>query len=105
MTEKRSSTDFVHIGQVLSSVLKSCGRAGDQELSRIWSLWPQVVDEIVAQNTRPAAIKADLLLVNVSSSPWIHRLQFLKQDIIEELNTALGKTVVKDMAFKIGPLK
>ena len=105
MKEKRSSTDFVHIGQVLSSVLKSCGRGGELELPRIWHMWPQVVDEVVAQNTRPAAIKDDLLLVHVSSSPWIHRLQFLKQDIIEKLNTAMGKAVVRDMTFKIGPLK
>jgi predicted nucleic acid-binding Zn ribbon protein len=105
MTEKRSSADFVHIGQVLSSVLKSCRRGGDIELPRIWHVWPQVVDRAVAQNTRPAAIKDDLLLVHVSSSPWIHRLQFLKQDIIEKLNTAMGKTVVRDMTFKIGPLE
>jgi predicted nucleic acid-binding Zn ribbon protein len=105
MKEKRSSTNFVHIGQVLSSVLSSRRPGGDVELTRIWHLWPQVVDEVVAQNTTPAAIKADLLIVNVSSSPWIHRLQFLKQDLIEKLNAALGHAVVKDMTFKIGPLK
>jgi len=105
MTEKRSSTDFVHIGQVLSSILDACGPAGEIELPRIWQVWPQVVDQAVAQNTRPAAMKDDLLLVHVSSSPWIHRLQFLKQDIIGKLNAVMGKAVVRDMTFKIGPLK
>ena len=105
MKEKRSSTDFVHIGQLLSAVLDACAGAGDMQLPRIWQMWPQVVDQAVAQNTRPAAMKGDLLLVHVSSSPWIHRLQFLKQDIITQLNTAMGKTAVRDMTFKIGPLK
>jgi len=58
----------------------------------------------VAENTRPAAFKGKLLIVHVSSSTWTHQLQFLKQDILRNVNAALGKDLVADIKFKIGPL-
>ena len=43
-----------------------------------------------------------LLLVCASSSVWIHQLQFLKADIIDNVNRALGKKLVEDIKFKVG---
>lgn len=104
MAEKRPPTDFVHIGQVLASLLKSFRRDGQMQLLQIWEVWPQVVEPAVAQNARPAAMKDDLLVVHVSSSPWVHKLRFMKQDIVAKLNAAVGDGVVRDISFKIGSL-
>ena len=58
----------------------------------------------IAKNARPAAFKGKLLLVEVSSSTWMHQLQFLKSDIIEKINDAFGKEMVAEIKFKIGTL-
>ena len=67
-------------------------------------MWNSAVGDVVAKNTRPAAFKGRLLLVHVVSSTWMHQLQFLKTDIIAKVNDALGKDMVGEIKFKIGPL-
>ncbi len=105
MAEKGGKRDgFVHIGEILQTALRECRPQADGELIRIWHLWEEAVGEAVAENTRPAAFKGKLLIVHVSSSPWTHQLQFLKQDILRKVNAALGKNLVADIKFKIGPL-
>jgi predicted nucleic acid-binding Zn ribbon protein len=101
--DKRS--DFDHIGHILDNVLKSYRAETDSGLRDIWHLWDAAVGEAIAQNARPAAFKGNLLIVHVSNSTWIHQLQFLKNDLISALNTALGQPFLTDIKFKIGSLK
>ena len=101
-SDKRS--DFVHIRSILDDVLKPYRSGPDFELKEVWRLWDEAVGEIIAQNARPAAFKGKLLIVHVSSSTWIHQLQFLKNDMINKLNAAFGKPLVAEIKFKIGPL-
>lgn len=102
--ERKNQRKFVHIGSVLGEVLKKCRRETDVELVQVWQIWDEMVGKVIAQNARPAAFKGRLLLVHVSSSTWIHQLQFLKKEIIAKLNQALGQTLIEDLKFKIGPL-
>lgn len=76
----------------------------DLDTHRLWQQWKDVVGAAIAENTRPEAIKGKLLLVNVSSAPWMQQLQFLKPELIEKLNESFGKEVVGDIRFKIGPV-
>lgn len=104
MSKKNTEDRMVHIGGVIDGVLKACRQLPDSELTQIWELWNGIVGEIIAGNARPEAFRGTLLLVNVSSSTWIHHLHFLKKSIIHKINQAFGKTVVEDIKFKIGSL-
>jgi len=97
-------SDFVHIRNILDDVLKPYRSKPDFELKELWRLWDEAVGETIAQNARPAAFKGKLLIVHVSSSTWVHQLQFLKNDMIIKLNAALGKPLLEEIKFKIGPL-
>lgn len=97
-------SDFVHIRNILDDVLEPYRSKPDFELKEVWRLWDGAVGETIAQNARPAAFKGKVLVVHVSSSAWIHQLQFLKNEMIDKLNAALGKTLVEELKFKIGPL-
>lgn len=101
---RRKSKKSVHIGSVLNNVLKTLRPDADDRLVQVWQLWDDAVGKAIAENARPAAFKGKLLLVHVTSSPWIHQLQFLKKEILEKLNAALGQDLVEDVKFKIGPL-
>ena len=96
---------FVHIGNVIAGVLKNYRSKPDFELTEIWRLWDEAVGATIAQNARPAAFKGQLLIVHVISSTWIHQLQFLKNDLMAKINAALGKPLIQEIKFKIGPLK
>ena len=104
MEKRKNIKEFEHIGSVINKVLKTCRHECDEELIKVWSLWNSVVGDVVAENTRPAAFKGRLLLVHVVSSTWMYQLQFLKTDILRKINDALGKDMIGEIKFKIGPL-
>ena len=101
MERKKRKIKFVHIGSILEDVLKNYRRELDVELGRVWD---EIVGDVIAQNAKPAAFKGRVLLVHVTSSTWIHQLQFLKKEMIAKLNHALGKKLIEDLNFKIGPI-
>ena len=105
MERKKRNNQFVHIGSILGDVLKKYRRETDAELVRVWQIWDSVVGDVISQNARPAAFKGRILLVHVTSSSWIHQLQFLKKEMMAKLNHALGKTLIEDLKFKIGPIE
>ncbi len=104
MKPKKQKGKFEHIGSILADVLKAYRRESDGELVAVWGVWEDIVGDVIAQNARPAAFKGSILLVHVSSSTWVHQLQFLKKEMIAKLNQALGKALIDDLKFKIGPL-
>lgn len=105
MSAKRAKSEFVHIGPVLNRLLKECESTGGNQLKHIKQVWEQIVDPGTNENAQPAAINRTVLLVHVSSSPWLHQLHFLKKDILARLNAGLPSPVIEDLLFKIGPLK
>lgn len=104
MKKRENLKEFVHIGNIISNVLKTCRNDFDENLAQVWSLWNSAVGDGIANNARPEAFKGKLLLVNVTNSTWMHQLQFLKKDIIKQINHALGKELVEEIKFKIGPV-
>lgn len=104
MERKKQKAKFEHIGNILADVLKTYRRETNADLVQVWQVWDTVVGDVIAQNARPAAFKGKILLVNVSSSTWVHQLQFLKAEMMAKLNKDLGKSVISDIKFKIGPL-
>jgi predicted nucleic acid-binding Zn ribbon protein len=101
---KKRNEKFVHIGSIIDDVLKTYRREPDNELMQVWQVWDRIVGDVVSKNAKPAAVKGRILLVYVSSSTWVHQLQFLKEEIIVKLNGGLGKPLVDDLKFKIGPV-
>jgi predicted nucleic acid-binding Zn ribbon protein len=92
----------VHIGGVLDGLLKQLRPEAEDGMLRIWRVWSAAVGDDIARNARPAAVKGSTLLVHVSSSTWIHHLQFLKHDLVTKLNAELGRDAVADIKFKVG---
>jgi len=92
------------LGTILQQAIEASRIDVDLDAYRLWQQWKDVVGPAIAENTRPEAIKGKLLLVHVSSAPWMHQLQFLKPELIEKLNETIGKEVVGDIRFKIGPM-
>jgi predicted nucleic acid-binding Zn ribbon protein len=92
------------LGTILQQAIEASKIDVDLDAYRLWQQWKDVVGPAIAENTRPEAIKGKLLLVHVSSAPWMHQLQFLKPELIEKLNETIGKEVVGDIRFKIGPM-
>ncbi|WP_419656992.1 conserved uncharacterized, DUF721 [Desulfosarcina variabilis str. Montpellier] len=106
MIEKKRSPNnaFTPVGQVLSSILEQCRSKNAGGIAHIAQVWQQSVGAPIAENAKPYAMKGTLLLVHVSSSVWLHQLQFLKDELIDCLNRELEQGQIIDMKFKIGPV-
>jgi len=104
MKSTKDKTRFLHIGSIIDDVLKTYRRESDGELIRVWHVWDSIVGDVISKNAKPAAFKGRILLVYVTSSIWVHQLQFLKAEMIAKLNEALGKSLIDDLKFKIGPI-
>lgn len=101
MKNNRRSGDLTHIADVLSGIVKSVRRESNTELDRIREAWSRVVDSAISENTRPAALKNDILLVHVASSTLTHQLRFLTPMIIEQINRVMGDGRIGQIKYKI----
>ncbi len=105
MEKKRSpNQSFTPLGQVLASIIDQCRSNNLGGISHIVHVWQKTVGAPIADNALPYAMKGSLLLVHVSSSAWMHQLQFLKAELLERLNNELEAGRVTDVKFKIGPV-
>lgn len=105
MEKKNSPYDsFTPLGQVLSSIIDQCRSENAGGLSQLARIWRKTFGAPIADNAKPYAIKGSLLLVHVSSSVWMHQLQFLKNELLDRLNHALVEGRITDIKFKIGPV-
>ena len=100
----KNSGGPIAIGNIICRVLQTCRPEADQALVGVWNLWDDAVGPAISANAQPAAFRGRILIVHVSSSTWIHHLQFLKKDILEKLNAAFGRDLVVEIRFKIGPV-
>lgn len=92
------------LGGILQKALEAASVDVDLNRLRLWERWTDLVGSTIAENARPAAIKGRLLVVHVSSAPWMQQLHYLKNELMGKLNSALGKESVRGISFKIGPV-
>lgn len=92
------------LGQIIRKVAKRDGIPLDLADLRLLSLWDRAVGPRVAAQTFPQEIRRGILQVRVSSSVWMHQLQFLKEDILRKLQEVMGSDAVKGFRFSIGEI-
>ena len=102
--DRKKKTEFSHIRDVLTQIIKSVRQESNSDLSRIQGIWNSVMDPAIADNAQPAALKADILLVHVRSTTVTHQLRFVTADIIDQINRVIGKTRITQIKYKVGSI-
>ena len=104
MDKKGKNSKLIHISDILNSALAKYRPARDTQMTKIWDIWDTAVGKPIAMNAKPRAFKDGTLIVNVSSSSWIHQLKFLEKEMILTINKQLDDQLVKQLRFKIGKI-
>ena len=60
-------------------------------------IWEDVVGKSVAKNCTPKEVKHGILIVRALTPVWRNEIAIKKKEILEKLNTKLGKETIKDM--------
>jgi predicted nucleic acid-binding Zn ribbon protein len=89
---------------VLDTILDQCRSDSGGGILHLVRVWEKTVGPPIADNAKPFAVKGSLLLVHVSSSAWLHQLQFLKAELLDKLNQGLKNERIEEIKFKIGPI-
>ena len=84
---------------LLQQFIDKSGRQRLYDERRVLSLWTEVVDPVVAQNTQCKDIKNGVLTVKVTNAALRFELMARKSEIICQLNERLGVEAVKDVIF------
>ena len=62
-------------------------------------IWEEIVGKTIASNTTAETVEHGILTVKTANPSWRQELVFKKQDIIERLNTKLGKNTIREIRF------
>jgi len=102
MTKRSGSRQLQKIGEILERVLKKNGIQVPAEESRLREIWNRTVGCMIAAQTCPDRVRRGTLFVKVSTSIWMHQLQFLKDDILERLKNQWEEEPIERVHFSVG---
>ncbi len=87
------------IGNVFTQLFRDLGIDKAIQQNMAVSQWAEIVGERIAQISEADRIENGVLYVKVSSPVWRNELVFMKSSLINSVNEALTKNVVKDIKF------
>ncbi len=90
------------IGNILAQVITEQGIGRIQATADFAAAWRQAAGEAMAKFTRPGRIRRGLLEVTAANSMIIQELTFQKQNILNQLQTALPDAKIRDIRFRVG---
>jgi predicted nucleic acid-binding Zn ribbon protein len=88
------------IADGLGDVIRELGLGKKIRQYEAIDVWKDVVGESIAGVTEAEYIAGGKLFVRVARPTWRNELVYLKRELMEKLNTALGDEIVTDIIFK-----
>ena len=100
--QRPKRSEYVHIKDVLSEVVRHCRKESDTALFDIRKTWNTELDKTFTDHAQPTALKGGTLLITVKSSTLTHQLRFLTEDIIRMINRNSVNYRISDLKIKTG---
>lgn len=104
MTRRTSLSKPVALKEVVQRLLKPGDWEALEQRRRIRRVWEAVLSAQLLSQTRLVEVRRRELWVEVTSSAWTQELQFLRPRLLEELEKALGRGLIKDIRFTLGKI-
>ena len=99
---ERRRSNLSGIGDLLSEAMSSAGLTDQARRFDISRIWREAVGPRIAERTAPYSFNRGTLVVKVASAAWQNELTFLKTQILEKVNRALGGEVVRELRVLSG---
>jgi predicted nucleic acid-binding Zn ribbon protein len=72
-------------------------------LAEVQRAWPEAAGDAFAAHAEPVAERAGVITVACASAVWAQALDLLSERVVERLNAALGRPVVKGLRPQARP--
>ncbi len=89
---------------LLGKFFRSQGQGQRFQELKVFQLWNEAVGEEIGKNARPVSVNQGRLVVAVRNSIWLSELGFERQKLKKKLNRVLGKGIIQEISFRIGPI-
>lgn len=90
-------TEAQQVGDILRAMMESEGNEAEFDKQKACYLWSYVVGPIVNRATTRRYVDKNIMHVFIESGPIKNELAFMKSILIEKINEALGKKLIKDI--------
>jgi len=91
------------LAEVLPKVLASIRLDQRPSESQVVTVWKQVVDPQTAAHAQPVGLVRGTLIVAVDSSVWLAEImRYRRGEILERIQDAMGRDVVRKISFRAG---
>ncbi len=91
--------------QLLEKLLKRVDPYKKIPEHRVFLVWEECVGQTIANNAKPHDIDRGVLLVHVRTPAWSQQLSMNRAELKKKLNKKLGRSVIKDIRFRLGEVK
>lgn len=95
MTHRSDLPDALH------ELLRKTEAAYPDRAHLVWEHWEEAVGAELAKRSSPLELRRGRLVVAVSSAPWMQQLSFLREQLREALNAAVGQEIVREIRFRV----
>ena len=90
------------VADVLQRVVRGLDIEEELRSHGVEPAWPRALGEPMASATRPARLRAGVLLVEARSAAWMNEASLLREGIRAALNRELGGDYVRELRFRLG---
>ena len=93
-------TEAKNIGQIINDLLKQENLDVELDEHRASALWPQLVGDGINRYTIRRYVKDGVMTVHLSSASLANELMLNRDSIIQRINEALGREIIREIIFK-----
>ncbi len=93
-------TEARNVGQIITDVLKRENLDVALDEHRASALWPHIVGDGINRYTIRRYVKDGVMTVYLSSASLANELMLNRAAIIQRINEALGRDIIRDIIFK-----
>jgi predicted nucleic acid-binding Zn ribbon protein len=93
-------TEAKNIGQIINDLLKQENLDVELDEHRASALWPQIVGDGINRYTIRRYVKDGVMTVHLSSASLANELMLNRDSIIQRINEALGREIIREIIFK-----
>jgi hypothetical protein len=104
MSRKRAKRFPVPVSKIVRSLVKDLGVEETIKRHEIWFSWKEIVGKEISAHTAPAFFAGNCLFITVDHSTWMHQLNFVKDQILQNINRNLKTASVSEIRFRLGTL-
>ena len=97
---EKSFKTVERLDQVVKNLIQDYGYHSKIEEVRVFSVWKDTVGGFIARNTKPSSLIDGKFCIWVKNSVLLSELHLLSSNLIEKINSKIGKDVVKELRFQ-----